>query len=113
MADRGKQFEEQFKKDWKESMPDSFCYRLHDQVTGYKVTSRNPCDFICYKFPYLYLLEIKSHEGNTFPFSAFRQYDEMIKYCKSLQFDGAGHEMHSKQVKAWKKRHPNIKIQKE
>ena len=28
----------------------------------------------------MYLLEIKSHEGNTFPFSAFRQYEEMIKY---------------------------------
>ncbi len=80
MADRGKQFEEEFKKDWKESMPDSFCYRLHDQTSGYKIVSRNPCDFICYKFPYLYLLEIKSHEGNTFPFSAFRQYEEMIKY---------------------------------
>ena len=80
MADRGKKFEAQFAQDWLNTFPDSFCYRLHDQVTGYKITSRNPCDFICYKFPYLYLLEIKSHEGNTFPFSAFRQYEELIKY---------------------------------
>lgn len=34
-------------------------------------------------------------------------YDEMIQYAKSLQFDGAGHEIHSKQVEAWVKRHPN------
>ena len=80
MADRGKKFEAQFAQDWSNTFINSFGYRLHDQVTGYKITSRNPCDFICYKFPYLYLLEIKSHEGNTFPFSAFRQYEEMIKY---------------------------------
>lgn len=40
-------------------------------------------------------------------------YDEMFKYCHTLQFDSVGHEMHSKQVKAWKKRHPNFKIPKE
>ena len=32
-------------------------------------------------------------------------YDEMIKYAKSLQFDSAHHEIHSKQVIAWQKRH--------
>lgn len=30
---------------------------------------------------------------------------EMVEYCKSLKFDGANHEVHSKQVKAWLKRH--------
>ena len=33
------------------------------------------------------------------------KYDEMIKYCHTLEFDGANHEIHSKQVKAWLKRH--------
>ncbi|MCR5503439.1 MAG: hypothetical protein K6F53_10555 [Lachnospiraceae bacterium] len=32
-------------------------------------------------------------------------YDEMRAYCKELKFDQAGHEMHSSQVIAWKKRH--------
>lgn len=32
-------------------------------------------------------------------------YAEMISYCHTLKFDGAGHEIHSKQVKAWAKRH--------
>ena len=35
-------------------------------------------------------------------------YDEMFKYAKSLQFDGAGHEIHSRQVEAWVKRHPDF-----
>lgn len=35
-------------------------------------------------------------------------YDQMIKYAHSLQFDGAHHEIHSKQVVAWAKRH-NVK----
>lgn len=32
-------------------------------------------------------------------------YDEMIEYCNNLKFDDAGHEIHSKQVIAWNKRH--------
>lgn len=34
-------------------------------------------------------------------------YDEMIEYAHSLKFDGAHHEIHSKQVIAWQKRHNN------
>jgi len=33
-------------------------------------------------------------------------YKQMIEYCKTLEFDGAGHEVHSPQVKAWAERHP-------
>lgn len=29
----------------------------------------------------------------------------MMKYAKELQFDAAGHEIHSSQVVAWAKRH--------
>ena len=32
-------------------------------------------------------------------------YDAMMKYAKELQFDAAGHEIHSSQVVAWAKRH--------
>lgn len=32
-------------------------------------------------------------------------HNEMTEYCSKLQFDGMGHELHSKQVKAWVKRH--------
>ena len=33
-------------------------------------------------------------------------YKEMRAYCKTLEFDAAGHEVHSPQVVAWVKRHP-------
>ena len=32
-------------------------------------------------------------------------YKQMLKYCKGLKFDGAGHEINSRQVKAWMARH--------
>ena len=57
MADISKQFETKFKEDWKKSFLNSFCLRLQDQMSGYKVVSQNPCDFICYAKPYLYLIE--------------------------------------------------------
>ena len=77
----GKQFEERFSKNWKESFPNSFVYRLHDQLSGYKVVSRNPCDFICFEHGRLHLIECKSHKGASMPFTNLRQYDEMIKYA--------------------------------
>lgn len=39
-------------------------------------------------------------------------YDEMIKYCKTLEFDGFGHELNAPYVKAWIKRHPQPKEEK-
>jgi len=41
---------------------------------------RNVGDFICYKYPILFLIDAKSKEGNTLPFSDLRQYDDMLKY---------------------------------
>ena len=76
----GKAFEERFVKDWKESFPNTFCYRLHDQVSGYKIVSRNPCDFICFENGRLHLIECKSHKGASMPLSNLRQYEEMKKY---------------------------------
>lgn len=39
-------------------------------------------------------------------------YKEMIEYSKTLEFDGAGHEIHSPQVEAWVERHKNKKSEK-
>lgn len=80
MSDYGKKFEQQFKKDWIKSFPDTFIYRLPDQQSNYKGGSRNPCDFICYNKVHLYLLECKSHKGNTIPFSNLRQHDLLKSY---------------------------------
>lgn len=32
-------------------------------------------------------------------------YDKMMEYCGTLEFDEVGHEIHSKQVVAWRRRH--------
>ena len=78
MDNRGKEFEGQFKKDWKRTVG-SFQYRLKDQMTGRKKTSANPCDYFLYKYPNMFAIECKSHEKNTFPFSKLTQYDDLIK----------------------------------
>ena len=76
---RGKKFENRFKIDWVESVNDSFIYRLNDQMSGY-LGSSNVCDFICYKYPNIFLIDAKSIQGNTLPFSDLRQYDQMLEY---------------------------------
>lgn len=73
----GKKFEKIFEQDWRNSFPDSFIYRLPDQQSGYYGSSTNPCDYICYMNSGLYLIELKSHLGGTFPLSAFRQFKKM------------------------------------
>lgn len=77
---RGKQFETKFKEDWEKTVPNSFILRLYDQMNGNKFTSANPCDFICFKFPRLYLFECKSHGGKSFPFTSLPQYEKLIHY---------------------------------
>lgn len=80
MRDLGKAFEQTFRRDWINSFPGSLCLRLPDQQSGYAGTSQNPCDFICYNYPTLYLLELKSHKGNTFPFTCLHQYYKLVNY---------------------------------
>lgn len=80
MNDYGKKFEVKFREDWVTSFPNTFIYRLPDQQSRYKGGSRNPCDFICYNNEHLYLIECKSHKGNTIPFSNLRQHDLLKTY---------------------------------
>ena len=56
------------------------CYRLFDTTSGFKGIS-NVGDFICYKYPNVYLIDCKSSQGNTLNFSMVRQYDLMIQYA--------------------------------
>ena len=73
---RGKQFEERFRKDWERTFPKSFILRLKDNTSQYKNESQNPCDFICFKSPKLHLIECKAHYGTTVNFkSDIRQLD--------------------------------------
>ena len=80
MRDRGKQFEERFKQDWVKAFPHSVLLRLPDQMSGYKTTSRNICDFVGFNDGVLYLLECKSHKGASLPFDKITQYELMKDY---------------------------------
>ena len=77
---RGKQFENVFVKCWEKSFPTSFLLRLPDQMSGYKVSAKNLCDFIGFNDGILYLLEIKTHKGASLPLNNITQYQKMRKY---------------------------------
>lgn len=79
MISRGKQYEQKVKENWRRTFPKGFLYRVPDQVSGYK-GSTNVSDFIGYVDGNLYLLECKSHKGNTFPFSNLTQYEALLSY---------------------------------
>ena len=90
MADTtiGKKFESKFEQYWQESVPGAFIYRLYDTVRGQSGVN-NTCDYICYAQGHCFLVECKEHTKNTFPFSAFPQYERLIKY-KDLEGVHAG-----------------------
>lgn len=73
----GKQFERKFKEDW-QKVDNSDITRLYDITNGFKSIS-NVSDFIGYIYPYMYYLECKSTQGNTFSFGKLRQKDELKK----------------------------------
>ena len=67
-VNRGKQFEEVVKQAFL-AVPHTSVDRLHDQMSGFKVTSKNVSDFIVYHKPHEYYIECKSVHGNVLPFS--------------------------------------------
>lgn len=79
---QGKQFEKILRADFS-TLPGSFIYRLPDQVSGFKSTSRNPSDFIAYVKPNCFLLEAKSITGNTFPLTNLTQF-EMLNTFENI-----------------------------
>ena len=58
-------------------MPNSSLDRFADQMSGYKYIT-NVSDFIGYKYPHIFYLEIKTIIGNTFPLSNLSQYDKLL-----------------------------------
>lgn len=77
----GKKFETVFKADWKRCFPNSFIYRLPDQMSGFAgAGSSNPCDFLGFTQGKLFMLECKEHKGASLPFSAIRQIDKLASF---------------------------------
>lgn len=77
---RGKQFENQIKQAF-ENIDGGFIQRLKDTSKRQKGND-NPCDFIAYKQPFLFLLECKSVRKNTLDWGKIRpnQWDSLLKY---------------------------------
>ena len=82
-SNKGKLWEDKFRQDWLKSFPNTFIFRLKDQMTGFKETSGNPCDFLCFTGTKLFLIECKEHKGASIPFTAIPQYEKLLNY-KSL-----------------------------
>lgn len=80
----GKKAEAQIWK-WLNRPEDGYSFdRLYDQMSGLYKVSRNPCDFICYKYPYMYYIESKETEKDRFDFSMIQphQHDALHKKSK-------------------------------
>lgn len=76
----GKKFENRFKQDYKRCFPGTLVYRLPDQMSGYKETSGNPCDFLCYPGDKVLMVECKAHAKASIPFTDIPQYERMLDY---------------------------------
>lgn len=48
--------------------------RFYDQLSGFYQTSRNICDFVCYKYPNQYYIESKATWSDRFDFSMIQQH---------------------------------------
>lgn len=73
-------------KRWENNVQESLgkrCIRLYDTTNGF-VGIKNPCDFIYYSYPNRIMIECKSVEGNTLPFSIIteNQLDSLTQHSK-------------------------------
>ena len=64
----GKIFEEEIKKSFPE---DFYIERYKDDTAGFYGVS-NPADYRLYKYPYTFLLELKTHKGKSLPIDKIR-----------------------------------------
>lgn len=64
----GKVFEEEIKKSFPE---DFYIERYKDDTAGFYGVS-NPADYRLYKYPYTFLLELKTHKGKSLPIDKIR-----------------------------------------
>lgn len=78
-----------FENDVKESLKDQglFVIRLKDDAVNLTSRTKNLCDFIVFKTPFLILLELKSYKGFSIPLANITQragLEHTTKYKKIL-----------------------------
>ena len=79
----GKIFEEEIKA----SFPsDFYVERYKDDTAGFSGVS-NPADYRLYKYPYTFLLELKTHKGKSIPIEKIRP-NQIQGMAKAVQYRG-------------------------
>ena len=70
--------------DWLDRPADGYSFdRFYDQLSGYYLTSRNICDFICYKYPNMYYIESKATWNDRFDFDMLQDHQREGLLIKS------------------------------
>lgn len=79
----GKIFEEEIKASFP---PGYYVERYKDDTAGFYGVS-NPADFRLYRYPYTFLLELKTHKGSSIPFSRIRD-SQITGMRKAVEYKG-------------------------
>lgn len=74
----GKSFENKFYENMSK-LPGVSINRIYDTMTMGRRGISNISDYIVYRFPEIFYMEIKSVHGNTFPLGNLTQYEKLIK----------------------------------
>lgn len=76
-----------FEQDIKDSFPlDFYVERYKDDTAGFYGVS-NPADYRIYKYPYTFLLELKTHKGKSLPIDRIRP-NQLKGLAKAVQYRG-------------------------
>lgn len=81
--DAGKIFEQEIKNSFP---PDFYVERYKDDTAGFYGVS-NPADYRLYKYPCLFLLELKTHKGKSLPLSKIRD-NQLRGLFTAVQYTG-------------------------
>lgn len=78
-----------FEQEFKKSIPEGvYCKKLAVAGSNYR-GSGNEGDFLVYKYPRLYVFELKSHKGKSVPFSKIRENQlkglELVRYIPGIE----------------------------
>lgn len=79
----GKVFEEEIKAS---IPPDFYTERYKDDTAGFYGVS-NPADYRLYKYPYTFLLELKTHKGKSVPIEKIRP-NQIQGMYKAVEYTG-------------------------
>lgn len=75
--DKAYGFEQKFKEDYLRAFPNALCFKIPNQMSGF-YNVNNLADFLCFDSERLYFIDCKAHNGASFPFDAFPQFERLL-----------------------------------